>query len=82
MADWVAETLPGLNPVTETERFCDYWRGVPGAKGRKLDWPATWRNWMRKAAEYQRRPAARRSGPAARSEEAMLAWLASEGAGA
>lgn len=29
------------------EKFADYWRAQPGAKGRKLDWPATWRNWVR-----------------------------------
>lgn len=28
--------------------FCDYWRAVPGAKGRKLDWGATFRNWVRR----------------------------------
>lgn len=33
----------------ELAKFRDYWRGVPGAKGRKLDWPATYRNWIRKA---------------------------------
>lgn len=27
--------------------FRDYWHSVPGAKGRKLDWAATWRNWVR-----------------------------------
>lgn len=36
---------------TEHEKFMDYWRSAPGAKGVKLDWPATWRNWMRTAAE-------------------------------
>lgn len=35
----------------ELEKFTDYWRAVPGAKGRKLDWNATYRNWMRKASE-------------------------------
>jgi hypothetical protein len=41
----------------EHEKFMDYWRAVPGAKGRKLDWPATWRNWMRTAADRSgRRP--------------------------
>lgn len=29
--------------------FRDYWIAVPGARGLKLDWPATWRNWCRKA---------------------------------
>jgi len=29
--------------------FKDYWIAVPGAKGVKLDWLATWRNWVRRA---------------------------------
>ena len=33
------------------ERFRDYWRGVPGAKGRKLDWIATARNWIKSEAD-------------------------------
>jgi 5-methylcytosine-specific restriction endonuclease McrA len=28
-------------------KFADYWKAVPGAKGRKLDWDATWRNFIR-----------------------------------
>jgi hypothetical protein len=35
----------------ELERFRDYWTAQPGQKGVKADWPATWRNWCRKAAE-------------------------------
>jgi uncharacterized protein YdaU (DUF1376 family) len=35
----------------EADRFRDYWVSVPGAKGRKTDWQATWRNWCRKAME-------------------------------
>lgn len=33
----------------EADKFADYWRGVAGAKGRKADWAATWRNWCRNA---------------------------------
>lgn len=33
----------------EADKFRDYWIGVAGAKGRKVDWDATWRNWIRKA---------------------------------
>ncbi len=29
----------------------DYWRSQPGQKGVKVDWRATWRNWMRTAME-------------------------------
>jgi len=29
-------------------RFRDFWIGVPGARGRKANWEATWRNFIRK----------------------------------
>ncbi|WP_210419316.1 DUF1376 domain-containing protein [Acetobacter vaccinii] len=47
----------GLDPAAQAERFCDYWRGVPGQRGCKADWAATWRNWCRREATGQR-PAA------------------------
>ena len=55
--DWAPEPEPDIEPdlaERERPRFADYWRGVPGAKGRKLDWQATWRNWCRKAKEDRR----------------------------
>jgi uncharacterized protein YdaU (DUF1376 family) len=33
------------------QNFMDYWRGVPGAKGLKLDWQATFRNKLRHDAK-------------------------------
>jgi uncharacterized protein YdaU (DUF1376 family) len=38
---------PQFDPGVEAQKFADYWHGVPGAKGRKLDWYATWRNFVR-----------------------------------
>lgn len=38
----------------EHARFVDYFLGCAGERGRKLDWPATWRNWMRRAADRGR----------------------------
>lgn len=35
----------------ELDRFRDYWAAQPGQRGRKADWDATWRNWVRKADE-------------------------------
>lgn len=35
----------------ELDRFRDYWSAQPGQRGRKADWDATWRNWVRKADE-------------------------------
>lgn len=46
---WAKDSRPEINPATEADRFADYWHGVAGAKGIKLDWPATWRNWIRRA---------------------------------
>lgn len=39
--------------------FRDYWHAVAGAKGRKTDWPATWRNWVRREAEGKKTRATR-----------------------
>ena len=36
-----------LNPILVFDGFKDYWVSVPGSKGVKLDWFATWRNWIR-----------------------------------
>lgn len=32
-------------------KFRDYWTAQPGKAGVKLDWPATWRNWIRNEGE-------------------------------
>jgi hypothetical protein len=34
--------------------FRDYWRAVPGARGVKLDWDATFRNRLRETAGRQK----------------------------
>jgi len=47
MLRWAAENTPTLELSVETSEFVDYWKGVPGARGTKLDWEATWRNRMR-----------------------------------
>jgi hypothetical protein len=51
------ENLP--NPEAEVGKFCDYWRARPGKDAVKLDWDATFRNWLRNAAEYSRSAAGR-----------------------
>jgi hypothetical protein len=45
--------------MREAAKFPDYWAGISGAKGVKLDWSATWRNWIRTAAQRtQQKPGA------------------------
>ena len=44
----------GLTEVewqAEAAKFTDYWIAQPGQKGVKLDWFATWRNWIRRTKE-------------------------------
>jgi hypothetical protein len=51
MRAWAAEKAPGVDLDSATEEFVDYWRGVSGQRGTKLDWVATWRNRMRDKQE-------------------------------
>lgn len=62
-ADW--EPSSADTQFCETERpdlrindiaaqFRDYWVAQPGSKGRKADWPATWRNWVRRQSAQPR----------------------------
>jgi len=48
MLAWAAEKAPAVNLDRETERFIDYWTGQGSTKA---DWPATWRNWIRRAQD-------------------------------
>lgn len=52
MVRWVTTKYHRLDWEDETDKFCDYWEAKPGAGAVKLDWVATWRNWMRNAAKY------------------------------
>ena len=50
LGEWaLAEGLTRERIRQEADKFRDYWISKPGAAGRKADWPATWRNWIRKA---------------------------------
>ena len=55
MTTWATQNAPLVDVVAETERFRDYWTAVSGQRGTKLDWVATWRNWMRRANDDRSR---------------------------
>ena len=75
--DWVLPQQWGLWAVNEgwseptirreADKFRDYWIAAPGQKGRKLDWFATWRNWLRNVPKQEKdngnRHSPRRSDP-------------------
>jgi len=54
MRAWAQEHTPHVDLEAATAEFVDYWRGIPGARGRKLDWAGTWRNRMREVARVRR----------------------------
>jgi len=64
MREWFTKNCPHVDGKREHAQFCDWWHSKPGKDGRKLDWPATWRNWMRNA-EAKSQPRARPGQPAA-----------------
>ena len=69
---WAIENRSDLDPVVVFDRFRDYWIAKPGKEGTKLDWFATWRNWVRntKGGNNERREFVDNSAPA-RAKRAM-----------
>lgn len=45
----IAKERADLDLQLEHENFSDYWNGKAGRDAIKVDWPATWRKWMRNA---------------------------------
>lgn len=54
--DWaiMAEHFPWVDLKKQTYSFRDYWTSQPPSKAKKTDWDATWRNWIRRAADYNK----------------------------
>ena len=44
---WANKERPDLNAMQVADQFKDFWCAKPGKDGMKLDWAATWRNWVR-----------------------------------
>ena len=45
--EWCQQERPDLVPRKVFDSFKDFWISKPGAGGVKLNWEATWRNWVR-----------------------------------
>ncbi|MGF6764033.1 DNA-binding transcriptional ArsR family regulator [Paraburkholderia sp. GAS33] len=82
-ADWVLSRTLGIWAAAEqptwtpehirkvAAAFKDHWIAQPGIKGRKTDWDATWRNWVRKEGPM--------AGAVSRSPDAVAgAWWESD----
>jgi uncharacterized protein YdaU (DUF1376 family) len=55
--DFCQQIRPELSPVKTFDQFKDYWIAQAGQKGVKLDWFATWRNWVRSTNAPKQNPA-------------------------
>ena len=76
--DWIVWAMEhtgwGRERVLDVaDRFRDYWISVAGAKGRKRNWMATWRNWVRRDLDDSgnRAPSTVRSRPAVGNQAAI-----------
>jgi uncharacterized protein YdaU (DUF1376 family) len=56
-ADWAKNERPDLNVPSVGEQFKDFWISKAGAGATKLDWQATWRNWVRNQKAPRLNPA-------------------------
>src|SRR6185312_14206179 len=65
---------------TEAAKFTDYWRGKAGRDACKVDWPATWRNWVRSALERQPSARGSPSTPRAPSQSEVFRLIAERAA--
>lgn len=59
MRSWAATEVPNVDVDKKLAEWIDFWKGVPGKGGVKIDWPATWKNGMRKQQEFALRDLAR-----------------------
>lgn len=70
---------PDLDPQMTASRFRDYWCAVAGDKGRKIDWCATWRNWVRNEKPPSRavagQPGSNLGNAGQSTKNAALDWL-------
>jgi uncharacterized protein YdaU (DUF1376 family) len=55
--EFCEQERPDLIPNKVFNQFKDYWISQAGAKGVKLDWFATWRNWVRSTHAPKQNPA-------------------------
>lgn len=68
---------PDVDWRAEADGFRDYWHAKAGAGARKVDWSATWRNWIRRA-DGMRKPAQTRQQAPAAPGKTMQALMALE----
>lgn len=67
-----SKTIPDELARYETEKFINHWRAKSGRDATKLDWSATWKNWILRATEHL--PTAARGQPGTATTKAQ-GWM-------
>jgi uncharacterized protein YdaU (DUF1376 family) len=74
--DWAKQERPDLNLQSVGEQFRDYWSAKAGSGSTKLDWQATWRNWVRNQKQaFKQADIARTTVPSSSLRDPALAKL-------
>jgi len=75
-ADWAKQERPDLDLRSVGEQFRDYWSAKAGSGSTKLDWQATWRNWVRNQKQvFKQADIARTTVPASSLRDPALQKL-------
>jgi len=75
-ADWAKQERPDLDLRSVGEQFRDYWSAKAGSGSTKLDWQATWRNWVRNQKQvFKQADIARTTVPSSSQRDPALAKL-------
>ena len=74
---WAMQARPSLNIDETAESFRDFWHSKAGATAVKLDWQATWRNWVRNQNQGRLNPAdvAKMTVPSSKERDPTLVKL-------
>jgi hypothetical protein len=75
MREWAHREVPTVDVDASTRKFVDHWRAKAGRDATKVDWIATWRNWLRRDAENT----TRRLTPTQRAQQTAAAGRAVAG---
>jgi len=75
-ADWAKQERPDLDLRSVGEQFRDYWSAKAGSGSTKLDWQATWRNWVRNQKQaFKQADIVRTTVPSSSERDPALAKL-------
>ena len=77
--EFCRQERPDLDPASTYAKFADYWAAKAGRDGVKLDWFATWRNWVRAERSSASKPG-KLTAAGMQTAQAAMNWLSKKDA--